>query len=244
MIRSEIAGLPLDQSALIPVKGFLKALEEKNQSAMSQTLFPGAWDAPENSPRGLAKQVMRKGFKVQPLLVGKVVNARASVRALLTHPEQSDWLQAIYFLLAKDDQWLLAGVTKMRPLVGLFLQNEFMPGDALRERPLNRELLHWGEARKADFWRPHFSGLHLATGQLESAHMNIEHATLVASRGVLEGHVIAGEEKRPFSVLLEQSPTDDWKVRSAGRGLAMETIIDGLDIPWTEYKEEVPDVER
>lgn len=244
MIQSEIAGLPLDQSALIPVKGFLKALQEKNQSAMSETLFPGSWDAPENSPRGLAKQVMRKGFNVQPLVVGKVVNERASVRALLTHPEQSDWLQAIYFLLAKDDQWLLAGVTKVRPLVGLFLQGDFMPGESLRKRPLDRDLLNWGEAKPDAFWRPHFSGLHLPADQAERAQLSIEHAALVASRGVLEGHVIAGEEKRPFSVLLEQSPTQGWNVRSAGRGLAMETIIDGLDIPWTEYKEEVPDVER
>lgn len=243
MKPTEIAGLPLDQSALAPVEGFLRALQDKDQQAMSAVLYPGSWEAGENSPRGLAGQIMRKGFQVHPLLVGKISENRASVRALLTHPDQSDWAQSLWFLLAKGDEWLLAGVTKSRPLVGLFLRGLFMPGEELMAHPRAEGLWKWASSQEESLWRHHFEKTHLPEEQLKDADFSLEHACLIGERGVVLTEVRAGEKTRPLAFLLERAGSDNWTIRSAQRSLAMETIVDGLEIPWTEYKEEVPNVE-
>lgn len=242
MHPTEIAGIPTDQRALEPIRRFLTSVASRDLNGLKQVVTPEGWDASENGVQSLANQIAKKGLKVQPLLVGKINNKRASVRAILTHEDRTDWVQALWFLMEERDQWLIAGATKSRPLVGLFLQARFSTEMTAATYPEDLEFGEWSGNQSEDFWtqclEPYGMAVSIAS---QWAGTRVRRAIRVESRGlvILENSAKpTGVDPATVSLVLETDENENWKPVDAKRQISIESLVAGLDIPWSPKEKE------
>ena len=230
----EIFGLPLDQSAGVVVEKFIEGIQNRDQTAVEACLTAEALSGHSNSPRGLARQISRKGLELRVMPVGKCENGRASVRALVTSRDDESLLQSLWFMCLQSENWLIGGVTRSRALVGLFLREEIAPHHGIDHLPLAPDVEAYLDEMEAgamdsrirECW-PQETGLRLGS------------ARLVLKRALVP--VLGPEEEpaqRPHGYVVLNQTGETWAFNSIRRGTALETMVTDMDVPWTSSEEE------
>jgi len=237
MQNTSIMGLPADQSASVPVDTLVHAIGEKDIQTIMTVVTKEALDAPENSLKGFVNQVVKKGLRITSTLVGKLYGSRASVRFFLTLPNEPDWIQAMWFLMEKTNErgWMIAGVTKSRPTVGLFLQGRYPANMTLEHLDRDSDLEEWVQGLSPSDLSEAISNTGRGLSPEDAnATWKLKKACSLNGRGVSFFENEAAE--RPSAVemwmALDKNEDGSWTPTMARRRIALESFVSGMDIPW------------
>jgi hypothetical protein len=224
-----IHGVPLDQSALAPVQAFAKAITDADEESARASCVPGSWEHDGDTPKSLFTQCVRKGLTLNPGIIGKMNGDRASARVFLGREGSEEVVQDLWFALNRESgQWKIAAPTKSRPTVGLFLRGDLALPSAVQTLPPCESVAAWAQAAAENPEGP------LAEFAATGESLHVAHATSLAGRGAACFQLTPPAEGPPPTawVALEQDASQSWQPRRWSRKLSLESLLDGLEIPW------------
>lgn len=240
-------------AATAAVARFREAANGGDAAAAEAACTAAGWGQGADSVAGLVRQVTRKRLVLDPIGdVPVLFGDRGSAWTAIARQGGQKPLGDLFILIEKlDGDWKIAGVTKLRPHVGLFLRGALPARVDVRDLPESEAAEAWAE--------PVLAGLQgeadaaLASGVVHDVPAATDDTTVTQLPTVALAAV--DRAAAGFRFVTEDTPwgRDSWTILdtstspptvvTARSGLSLEGLLTGIDAPWPKEDPEAPGVE-
>lgn len=227
--------------------GLLNAAGAKDEAGARELCTEDGWEQGDSPVRGLVRSVIKKGLTLDPMGEPRKLGGRAAQWVVLGHPQRPKPLGDLWLLLEETAEgWRVAGASKLRPVVGLFLWGRVSATLSVPTLDRSPEAEAWAEPVLAALMSgvvPELAqGMALMEQRLapEGVHVKaLRSVSLPAAGRAAAGFRFTTENDRVgYALWFVLDVSDGARILSVVPYLGLEPLLKGFELSWPQEEPE------